>query len=156
MQLEWLTSTPWPNSSLSSFSTPSSAICDKTLIDVDHLGFNRFKKSLIEYLAAVFLEELNADKEAWEAPAITVAREETAQQTETAVLSMQVNLPRRLRLPVIYPLIIPLLSSPLPKPRLSSTKGQFMRPPCAGKISLSQSMARAFGCPFQPISSVGV
>ena len=31
VQLEWLTSTSWPNSSLSSFSTPSSAICDKTL-----------------------------------------------------------------------------------------------------------------------------
>jgi len=31
VQLEWLTSTPWPNSSLSSFSTPSSAIRDKKL-----------------------------------------------------------------------------------------------------------------------------
>jgi len=30
VQLEWLTSTPWPNSSLSSFSTPSSVIRDGT------------------------------------------------------------------------------------------------------------------------------
>ena len=32
--------------------------------NVDHLGFNKIKKPLIEYLAAVCLEELNADKEA--------------------------------------------------------------------------------------------
>jgi len=69
--------------------------------DVDHLGFNKIKKPLIEYPASVCLRELHAEKEAWEAPAITAPREETAQQTETAALSMQVNLPRRLRLPVI-------------------------------------------------------
>ena len=49
--------------------------------DVDHLGFNKFKRSLIEYPASVCLKELNADKEA---AATTPAREETAQQTETA------------------------------------------------------------------------
>jgi len=65
-------------------------------------GFNKIKP-LIGYPAAVCLKELNAEKEAWEAPAITVAREEPAQQIETAALSTQVNLPRRLRLPVIYP-----------------------------------------------------
>ena len=43
--------------------------------DVDHLGFNKIKKPLIGYLAAVCLEELNAEKEA---PAITGACEETA------------------------------------------------------------------------------
>jgi len=78
-------------------------ICDKAFHQVDHLGFNKIKKPLIEYPAAVCLKELNAEKEAWEAPAITVAREETAQQTETVALSMQVVLPRRLRLSVIYP-----------------------------------------------------
>jgi len=80
-------------------------ICDKAFHQVDHLGFNKIKKPLIEYPAAVCLKELNAEKEAWEAPAITVAREETAysQQTETVALSIQVVLPRRLRLPVIYP-----------------------------------------------------
>jgi len=76
-------------------------ICDKAFHQVDHLGFNKIKKPLIEYPAAVCLKELNAEKEAWEAPAITVAREETAQQTET--VSIQVVLPRRLRLSVIYP-----------------------------------------------------
>ena len=77
-------------------------ICDKAFHQVDHLGFNKIKKPLIEYPAAVCLQEFNAEKEAWEAPAITVAREETAQQTETVALSIQVVLPRRLRLPVIY------------------------------------------------------
>jgi len=43
--------------------------------DVNHLGFNKIKKSLIEYPAAVCLEELNAEKEA---PAITVVCEEIA------------------------------------------------------------------------------
>ena len=62
----------------------------QTSHDVDHLDFNKIKKPLIG-LAEVRLKELNADKEGWEAPAIIVAREETAQQTGTATLSMQVN-----------------------------------------------------------------
>jgi len=36
------------------------------------------RKRLVEYLAAVHLKELNADKEASEVAAITSAREETA------------------------------------------------------------------------------
>jgi len=56
-------------------------------------------KRLSEYLAAVFQKELDADKEA----AIIVACEEPVQQTETAALSMQVNLSHRLYLPVMYP-----------------------------------------------------
>jgi len=75
-------------------------ICNRAFHDVDHLGFNKIKKPLIECPAAVCLKQLNAEKEA---AATTVAREKTAQQTETAALSMQVNLPCRLRLPVIYP-----------------------------------------------------
>jgi len=95
------------------------------------------------------VEELNAGNEAWEMPAITVACEEPAQQTETAALSMQVILSYRLYLPVIpVPSINPLLFAPLPTLRSSSTKGLFVGPPCAGKISLSQSIARAFGRPF--------
>jgi len=62
----------------------------RTSHDVDHLGFNKIKKPLIG-LAEVRLKEVNADKQGWEAPAITVAREETAQQTGTVILSMQVN-----------------------------------------------------------------
>ena len=78
MQLEWLTSVPWPNSSTSSFSTPSYVIRDKmfltkarTQLDADHFGLEKIKKRLIEYLAVVRLKELNADKEAREAAAIT-------------------------------------------------------------------------------------
>jgi len=120
VQLEWLTSTPWPNSSLSSFSTPSSAVRDKPLIDVDHLGLNKIKKPLIDYPAAVCLKELNADKEA---AATTVAREETAQQTETAALSMQVNPQAPPSSDVPVHLMIPSLSAPLPE-----TKGRFCTP----------------------------
>ena len=65
-------------------------LLQRTSHDVDHLGFNKIKKPLIG-LAEVRLKEVNADKEGWEAPAITVAREETAQQTRTVILSMQVN-----------------------------------------------------------------
>ena len=46
----------------------------QTSHDVNHLGFNKIKKPSIG-LAEVRLKELN---EIWEAPAITVAREETA------------------------------------------------------------------------------
>jgi len=61
----------WPDSIIP-FSTPSSVIHDK----INHFGLNEIKKRLIEYLTAVRLKELNADKEA---AATTVAREETAQ-----------------------------------------------------------------------------
>jgi len=94
--------------------------------DVDHLGFNKIKKLLIGL--EVHLKELNADKEAWEAPAITVAREETAQQTETAVLSMQVNPQALPSSDVPVPFMIPSLSAPLLKARSSSTKGRFCTP----------------------------
>jgi len=82
------------SSSSSSFSTPSSVIHDK----IDHIGLNKIKKRLIEYLAAVRLKELNADKEA---VATTVAREETAQQAETTALSMEVN--PQAPIPVMFP-----------------------------------------------------
>jgi len=80
--------------SSSSFSTPSSVIHDK----IDHFGLNEIKKRLIEYLAAARLKELNAYKEA---AATTVAREETAQQAETAALSMEIN--PQAPLPVMCP-----------------------------------------------------
>jgi len=103
VQLEWLTSTPWPNSSLSPFS-----------------------HSLLP--PPLFATELNADKEAWEAPAITVACVETDQQTETAALSMQVNPQAPPSSDVSVHLMVPSLSAPLPKPRSSSTQGRFCTP----------------------------
>jgi len=61
VQLEWPSQFPGQTqSSSSSFSTPSSVIHNK----IDHFGLNEIKKRLIEYLAAVRLKELNADKEA--------------------------------------------------------------------------------------------
>jgi len=50
-------------------------------------------------------------------------------------------------------------TSPLSKPRSSSTKGPilfFVGPPDTGKTSLGQSIARALGRPFQRISLGGV
>ena len=46
----------------------------QTSHDVDHIGLNKIKKPLIDYPAAVCLEELNADKGA---AGTTVACEET-------------------------------------------------------------------------------
>ena len=75
----------------------------------------------------LFATELNADKEAWEAPAITVACVETAQQTETAALS-QVNPQAPPSSDVPVHLMIPSLSAPLPKHHSSSTQGCFCTP----------------------------
>ena len=124
MQLEWPTSGPTHHYHHSLLPPP---LFRQTSHDVDHLGFNKIKKPLIE-LAEVCLKELNADKEGWEAPAITVAREETAQQTGTATLSMQVNLQALPCSDVSVPFMIPSLSAPLLKPRSSSTKGRFCTP----------------------------
>jgi len=96
-------------------------------LDIDHLGFNKIKKPLIG-LAEVRLKELNTDKEAWETPAISVAREETAQRTETAALSMQVNPQALPSSDAPVPFMLPSLSAPLLKPRSSSTKGRFCTP----------------------------
>ena len=94
-----------PNSSLSSFSTSLLRYSRKTFHDVDHFGLDKIKKQLIEYLAAVYLKELN------EAAAITVACEEPAQQTEITALSMQVNTSLRLHL------LVSLLVVSLMKPK---------------------------------------
>jgi len=65
------------------------------------------------------LKELNADKEACEAPAITSAREKPARQTEIAALSMQVDLPHKLYLTVMYSSLEQLLRYLLPFPNLA-------------------------------------
>ena len=76
------------------------------------------------------LRHKNEDEplQGWEAPAITVAREETAQQTGTATLSMQVNPQALPSSDVSVPFMIPSLSAPLLKLRSSSTKGRFCTP----------------------------
>jgi len=79
MQFEWLTSISSPSSSASLSSTPSSVTRDKmslmkaqTQLDADQ----KFKKRLTEYFVIVRLKELNEDKEARKAAAITAAAEE--------------------------------------------------------------------------------
>jgi len=76
---------------------------------------------LIEYFPAVRLKEFNADKEAWEAPATTVTCVETAQQTETAALSMWVKPQAPPSSDVPVHLMISSLSAP-------QTKGRFCTP----------------------------
>ena len=74
MQLEWLTSVPWPNSSLTSNEVsvqPQLLVKNKSFLqaarvqlDSDHFGLEKIKKRLIEYLAVVRLKELNGEREA--------------------------------------------------------------------------------------------
>jgi ATP-dependent Lon protease len=76
VQLEWLTSVPWPNSSPTS-SNEVSALqvlpqlknrsflqAARVQLDSDHFGLEKIKKRLIEYLAVVRLKELNREREA--------------------------------------------------------------------------------------------
>jgi ATP-dependent Lon protease len=75
MQLEWLTSVPWPNSTpIPSTSNEVSAIqpqlkdrsflqAARVQLDSDHFGLEKIKKRLIEHLAVVRLKELNAERE---------------------------------------------------------------------------------------------
>jgi ATP-dependent Lon protease len=76
LQLEWLTSVPWPNSALTSNEVSSlqqvqPQLKDRSFLqaarvqlDSDHFGLEKIKKRLIEYLAVVRLKELNEEREA--------------------------------------------------------------------------------------------
>ncbi|KAG5352567.1 hypothetical protein C0989_001785, partial [Termitomyces sp. Mn162] len=74
LQLEWLSSIPWPNAvSLSSEVQSPQPIKDKSFLtaarvqlDADHFGLEKIKKRLIEYLAVVRLKELNAERDSRE------------------------------------------------------------------------------------------
>jgi len=84
MQLEWLISVPSPNSSTSSFSAPLSV----TRETVPHGSLSsttdqKIKKRLIEYFAMVCPKELNADKKARKAAAITAAAEEPVSKLQS-------------------------------------------------------------------------
>lgn len=75
MQLEWLTSVPWPNSSPTSNEVSALHVqpqlkdrsflqAARVQLDSDHFGLEKIKKRLIEYLAVVRLKELNGEREA--------------------------------------------------------------------------------------------
>lgn len=75
MQLEWLTSVPWPNSALTSNEVSALQVqpqlkdrsflqAARVQLDSDHFGLEKIKKRLIEYLAVVRLKELNGEREA--------------------------------------------------------------------------------------------
>lgn len=69
LQLEWLTSIPWPTEAQSSVApkrTDKSFLTDaRAQLDADHFGLEKVKKRLIEYLAVVRLRELGL-YEQWE------------------------------------------------------------------------------------------
>ena len=75
MQLEWLTSVPWPNSAPMSNEVSALQVqpqlkdrsflqAARVQLDSDHFGLEKIKKRLIEYLAVVRLKELNEEREA--------------------------------------------------------------------------------------------
>ena len=111
VQLEWLTSTPWPNSSISSFSTPSFVICDKTLT----MSIIRLQHNHVDLILPSSPLERTKCRQG--------SMRGGCQQTETAALSMQVNPQAPPSSDVPVHLMIPSLSAPLPK-----TKGRFCTP----------------------------
>ena len=75
MQLEWLTSVPWPNSAVTSNEVSALRVrpqlkdrsflqAARLQLDSDHFGLEKIKKRLIEYLAVVRLKEMNGEREA--------------------------------------------------------------------------------------------
>ena len=75
MQLEWLTSVPWPNSVPMSNEVSALQVrpqlkdrsflqAARVQLDSDHFGLEKIKKRLIEYLAVVRLKELNEERDA--------------------------------------------------------------------------------------------
>ena len=75
MQLEWLTSVPWPNSAVTSNEVSALQVqpqlkdrsflqAARVQLDSDHFGLEKIKKRLIEYLAVVRLKEMNGEREA--------------------------------------------------------------------------------------------
>ena len=68
MQLEWVTSIPWPSSAAFANATSSDKLRDRGFLtdarkqlDEDHYGLEKIKKRLIEYLAVVRLKQLQAE-----------------------------------------------------------------------------------------------
>ena len=66
-QLEWLTSLPWPSSTPTTPSALSTSTRHRSFLanaraqlDTDHFGLEKIKKRLIEYLAVVRLNQINA------------------------------------------------------------------------------------------------
>ena len=75
VQLEWLTSVPWPNSAPTSNEVSALQVqpqlnnrsflqAARLQLDSDHFGLEKVKKRLIEYLAVVRLKEMNVEREA--------------------------------------------------------------------------------------------
>ncbi|KZT37119.1 ATP-dependent protease La [Sistotremastrum suecicum HHB10207 ss-3] len=124
--LEWLTSIPWPSSSLplesiEAMKTRAYLINARAQLDSDHFGLEKIKRRLIEYLAVVRLKYLGAAA--------------AAQSTSSTNEPSSSNPPRIInKAPILL----------------------FVGPPGVGKTSLGQSVAKALNRPFQRISLGGV
>ncbi|PFH45178.1 hypothetical protein AMATHDRAFT_71942 [Amanita thiersii Skay4041] len=170
--LEWLTSIPWPNSSLIPSAAPNSAsptgeqelIKDRGFLanaraqlDADHFGLDKIKRRLIEYLAVVRLKELNAEREKREEEAKITAdmtakvensKRDEGEQKNNALVSVA---NRDQQVVLHQPQIKPQTKKGVKGPILL-----FVGPPGTGKTSLGQSISKALGRPFQRISLGGV
>jgi ATP-dependent Lon protease len=85
--LEWLTSIPWPNSTISAETIKDRRFLDnaRQQLDADHFGLDKIKRRLIEYLAVVRLKEMNAEKDAREEQAVAKAPAATRQNKKRVV-----------------------------------------------------------------------
>ncbi|KAH9029165.1 Lon protease C-terminal proteolytic domain-containing protein [Lactarius pseudohatsudake] len=141
-------------------------INSKSQLDADHYGLEKVKRRLMEYLAVVRLRALIAQEaktEQAKAQEVTLKKviddpaggaSEADGQKENACRALI----KAGEIPALPQVLVPV-----PPPQsLSKAKGVkspislFIGPPGTGKTSLSQSIARALGRPFQRIALGGV
>jgi len=111
----------------------------QTQLDANHFGL-KSRNNLLN----MFMKELNVDKEAWEAAAITAVAKEPAKKTET-VAPIEAETTGFTFQRCTYPSNKTSATSPLSKPRSSSTKGTMLL--FVGPLSMGiyQSIAHALG-----------
>ena len=110
-------------------------------LDADHYGLDKIKKRLIEYLAIVRLKELAA----------------YAENEKALILKMDNALsvtPRTNR--VKGPILLYVTGMGPVVFRRADPSNRFVGPPGTGKTSITASLARALGRPFERISLGGV